>query len=64
VNARFETPKRFSATGVATAGMLIVMLAMAISILFPSDSPPPSATATARGPQLAQPIVANRLKKS
>jgi hypothetical protein len=34
MNAQFETPNRLSATGVATAAMLIVMLAMAASTMF------------------------------
>jgi len=37
MNANFKTPNRFSATGVATAAMLIVMLAMAVSTLFPPE---------------------------
>jgi len=64
MNAHFETPKRFSAAGVTTAAILILMLAMAISTLFPSDSPVPSATATAGSSQLAQPHSPNKLKKS
>jgi len=38
MNAHFETPDRFSATGVATAAMLIVMLAMAASNLVACNS--------------------------
>jgi len=55
MNADFQTPKRFSASGVTTAAILILMLAMAASTLFPSDSRVPSATAPATSPQLAQP---------
>jgi len=64
MNAHFETPKRLSAAGATTAAILILMLAMAVSSLFPSGSPAPSATATTGGPQLAQPQSPNQLKKS
>jgi hypothetical protein len=64
MNAHFETPKRLSAAGATTAAILILMLAMAVSNLFPSGSPAPSATATTGGLQLAQPQSPNQLKKS
>jgi len=46
MNAHFETPNRFSATGVATAAMLIVMLAMVASTLFTPAAPNPTAAAS------------------
>jgi len=64
MKAHFETPKRFSAAGVTTAAILILMLAMAVSTLFPSDSADPGATATTTSPQLAQPNSPHKLKKS
>jgi hypothetical protein len=49
MNAHFETPNRFSATDIATAAMLIVMLAMAASTLFaPEASNQTAATSVSR----------------
>lgn len=45
---QFETPKRFSATGVATAAMLIAMLAMAASTVLTPRAPNGTAAAGAR----------------
>ncbi len=47
MNAYFETPNRFSATGIATAAMLIVMLAMAASTLFAPEASNPAAATSA-----------------
>ena len=47
MNARFEASNRFSATGVATAAMLIVVLAMAASTLFSPEAPNRSAALSA-----------------
>jgi hypothetical protein len=46
MNARFENPPRYSAAGVTTAALLIVMLAMAASTLF---TPEPSALQVTAG---------------
>jgi hypothetical protein len=39
MNTRFETPRRCSAAGVTTASILVMILAMAASTLFPTDAP-------------------------
>ena len=39
MSRNFETPSRCCATGVSTAAMLIVMLAMGASTLFKTDAP-------------------------
>ena len=39
MNAKYETPARFSATGVSTVSILLVMLAMAASTLLPPKAP-------------------------
>jgi hypothetical protein len=53
MNTRFETPARYSAAGVTSAAVLIVMLAMATSTLF-SATPAPGASAAAGHSQMAQ----------
>jgi hypothetical protein len=47
MNAHFETPDRFSATGVTTAAILVVMPAMAASTLFTPEASNPTAAASA-----------------
>jgi len=62
MNAHFETPNRFSATGVATAAILIVMLSMARSTLFTPAAP--NQTAAASAPHVAHVHHAGRDKAS
>jgi hypothetical protein len=53
MNTRFETPFRFSAAGLTTAAVLLVMVAMGASALF-SDATSPGAGAAAGHSQVAQ----------
>jgi len=54
MNANFETPARCSATGVTIASILVVMLAMAASILFTPEAVAPTANAAAAATRVAQ----------
>jgi hypothetical protein len=63
MNAHYNPQSRFSATGLTTAAVLIVVLAMAASTLFP-DAPTPGAGAAAAHPQVARSHDARQVKKS
>jgi len=54
MSRNFETPSRCSATGVSTAAMLVVMLAMGASTLFTTSAP---ASASLAKPDTAVQIV-------
>ena len=50
----FDTKPRFSAAGVATAAILVVILAMGVSTLGPSEAPQAAVAATSSQSQVAQ----------
>jgi len=52
--SRFGTPSRCSATGVTTASILAVVLAMAVSTLFEDNVPLPNTAMTAGHTEVAQ----------
>jgi hypothetical protein len=64
MNTRFETQVRCSPTGVATATILIVMLAMAASTVFPVDVPTAGPTAATGHSHMAQSHPTGQVKRS
>jgi uncharacterized protein involved in response to NO len=63
MNARFETSSRYSAAGLTTAAVLIVMVAMAASTLFPEASSAGTSAAAGHS-QVAQSHGSRSVKKS
>ena len=51
---RFDAPPRLSAAGVTTAAILVVIVAMGVSTLRPSDAPPSAVAANSSSAQVAQ----------
>jgi hypothetical protein len=64
MSTRFDTQPRFSAAGVTTATVLIVMLAMGVSTLLPSQTPTPGDSAASSATQVAQAHHPKPVKKS
>jgi hypothetical protein len=64
MKARFEPSRRFSAAGVTTAAVLIVILAMGVSTLVPSAAPVPGDPAASSSTQVVQAHHQKPLKKS
>ena len=50
---RFDAPQRFSAAGVTTAAILVLIVAMGVSTLRPSEAPQSSVAATSSSAQVA-----------
>lgn len=63
MNARFENPARCSATGLTTAAVLSVVLAMAASTLFTPDAPAGGPTAASSATHVVQSDQSGRIKK-
>jgi hypothetical protein len=64
MSTRFDAQPRFSAAGVTTAAVLIMILAMGISTLQPSEAPQPAVAAASSSAQVAQAHHQKPLKKS
>ena len=64
MNAYYETPSRCSATGLATACILVTMLTAAASLLFTPDVPAPDASAAVSAAHVAQSHRPNQIKRS
>jgi hypothetical protein len=64
MSTRFDTQPRFSAAGVTTAAVLIMILAMGISTLRPSEAPQAGVAAGSSPAQVAQAHHQKPVKKS
>jgi hypothetical protein len=64
MNTDFGTPSRCSTTGVTTAALLIVMLAMGVSTLLTPATPLPDTTAGAGATQVADSHRHGQVEKS
>lgn len=64
MSTRFDTQPRWSAAGVTTAAVLVVILAMGVSTLLPSEAPQSAATAASSSAQVAQAHHQKPVKKS
>jgi hypothetical protein len=64
MGAQFDTQPRYSAAGVTTAAVLIMILAMGVSTLLPSQTPTPGDSAASSATQVAQAHHPKPVKKS